>query len=67
MVGVRLVAEGEQVELDSGPVAVVAIVGPDQPGRPGRLTTVVAFQGSDEQQGHESKKKCGHGSNYLYK
>jgi hypothetical protein len=34
-------------------------------GRGGWLTTVVALQGCDEEQGHEDEEKYGHGSNYA--
>lgn len=48
-------AEGDQVELDAGPVAVVAIVGPVEAGRVRRLTTVGALQSGNEQERHEDE------------
>ena len=59
------VAEGEQVKLDPGPVAVVAVVGAERAGLVRRLTPVVALEGGYHQQGHEEEQKCRHGSNYL--
>jgi len=66
--GFRRVAEGEQVEFDAGPVAVVVVIGSMQPGCGRRFTTVVALQGCDEQQHHDDERDDVHGSNYpLYK
>lgn len=64
VVGSRLVAEGEQVELDAGPVAVVVVKGPVEAGRSRCLTTVRALQSRDQQQGHEDEQESCHGSNY---
>lgn len=61
----RLVAESDQVEPHPGPVAIVLVVGPERTRWAGRLTTVVAIQGSDQQQSHEDHQKCAHGSNYV--
>jgi hypothetical protein len=49
----RLGAKGEQVELDAGPVAVVLVVSSVTTGWVWRLTTVVALQSGNQQQGHE--------------
>jgi hypothetical protein len=49
----RLVAERRQVDLDPRPVAIVPVVSPVRAGWERRLTTVVAVQGGNQQQGHE--------------
>ena len=59
------VAEGEQVKLDPGPVAVVAVVGAERAGLVRRLTPVVPLEGGYHEQGHEEEQECGHGSNYV--
>jgi hypothetical protein len=48
-----LAAEGRQVDLDPGPVAIVLVVSPVRTGRELRLTTVVAIQGGNQREGHE--------------
>jgi hypothetical protein len=63
--GLRRVAEGEQVEFDAGPVAVIVVIGSVQAGWGRRLTTMVALQGCDEQGHHDDERDDVHGSNYL--
>lgn len=66
--GLRPVAEGEQVEFDAGPVAVVVVIRSVEPWLGRRLPTVVARQGCDEQGHHDDEQDDVHGSNYpLYK
>ena len=62
---VLLVTEGEQVESDARPVAVVAVLRPVEAGRSERLTTVRALECGDQREGHEDEQESGHGSNYA--
>lgn len=60
-----ILVESHEVELDTGPVAVVAVLRPVEAGRSEGLTTVRALECGDQREGHEDEQESGHGSNYA--